>query len=136
MKRKAFQYKKILKIKDPAKHATKVVDMQQQLRKALQEGRRIICVDEAMFTTATLPTKAYATKAMNVVLDESLVSSPAIAVVAGVSAEGGMEGFYMHKRSIDSDGFIQFLISLLSCHDPSTFTLFLDNCRVHHSKKA
>jgi transposase len=26
-------------------------------------------------------------------------------------------------------------MQLLSCHDASTFAVFLDNCRVHHSKK-
>ncbi len=60
--------------------------MRSQLIKALKEGRSIICADEAMFTTATLASKAYAPKSMNVTLDDSLVSSPSIAVVAGVSA--------------------------------------------------
>jgi DDE superfamily endonuclease len=135
VKRKVFQYVKKLKIKDPSKHASKVKEMVIQLQHALREGRRIIFTDKAMFTTATLPTKAYAPKSINITLDESLVSSPSLAVVAGVSSLDGMEAFYMHKRSIDSEGFIQFLISLLSKHQPSTFALFLDNYRVHHSKK-
>jgi hypothetical protein len=80
--------------------------MKIQLKQALKEGRIIICADEAMFTTATLPTKAYAPKSLNVTLEESLLTSPSIAVVAGVSAQGGMEAFYMQKRSIDSDAFI------------------------------
>jgi hypothetical protein len=80
--------------------------MQSLLQQAVKEGRRIICADEAMFTTATLPTKAYAPKSLNVTLEESLVSSPLISVVAGVSSEGGLEAFYTHRRSIDSDGFI------------------------------
>ncbi len=60
--------------------------MRSQLIKALKEGGRIICADEAMFTTAKLASKAYAPKSMNVTLDESLVSSPSIAVVAVVSS--------------------------------------------------
>ncbi len=64
--------------------------MTSQLRQALNEGRRIICADEAMFTTATLPTKAYAPKGLNVTLDESLVSSPSIAVVAEFHHRGAL----------------------------------------------
>lgn len=68
-------------------------------------------------------------------MEEKLTSSPAVAVVAGVSAEKGLEAFYIHPRSIDSDCFIQYLLELLETSKPSEFTIFLDNCRVHHSKK-
>jgi len=80
--------------------------MKTQLRKALDQGRRIIYVDEAMFTTATLPSKAFALKGQNIELDEKFISLPSVAVVAGVSAEEGLEAFYTNKRSIDSDSFI------------------------------
>ncbi len=59
-----------------------------------------------MFTTATLTDRGYAAKGHNVSLEEKLVSSPAIAVVAGVSAEKGLEGYYLQRKSIDSDAFI------------------------------
>lgn len=58
-----------------------------------------------MFTTATLPKEAYAAKG-EVCLNEKLASFPAVAVVAGVSAERGLEGFFIKDRSIDSDAFI------------------------------
>jgi hypothetical protein len=77
----------------------------------------------------------YAARGENVVIEEKLTSSPAYAVVAGVSAEGGLEGFYMQPKSIDSDAFIQYLTHLTTHQDPSTFTLFMVNCRVHHSIK-
>ena len=88
-----------------------------------------------MFTTATLPNRAYAAKGDNITLEEKLTSSPAVAVVAGVSAEMGLEAFFIHARSIDSDAFIQYLLVLLDSSKPSEFVIFLDNCRVHHSKK-
>lgn len=56
-------------------------------------------------------------------------------MVAGVSGENGLEGFYIQPKSIDSDAFIQYLLGLLSTSKASTFTVFMDNCRVHHSKK-
>ena len=109
--------------------------MFQQVRNAIGSGKRIIFTDEAMFTTATLPDRAYAAKGHNITLEEKLTSSPAVAVVAGVSAEYGLEAFFIHQRSIDSDSFIQYLLVLLQTSKPSDFVIFLDNCRVHHSKK-
>jgi hypothetical protein len=80
--------------------------MKEDVRRAVKEGRRVIFTDEAMFTTSTLQDRAYSGKGENIALEEKLVSSPAIAVVAGVSAEKGLEAFYMQSRSIDSDAFI------------------------------
>ena len=42
----------------------------------------------------------------NVQIEEKLTFSPAMAVVAGISVDGGVEGYNMHARSIDSDAFI------------------------------
>ena len=88
-----------------------------------------------MFTTSTITDRAYASKRDNVTLEEKLLSSPAIAVVAGVSAERGLEAFFLQPRSIDSDAFIQYLLTLLQHSPSSEFALFVDNCRVHHSIK-
>ena len=59
-----------------------------------------------MFTTATLPDRAYAAKKDNVTMEGKLCSFPAVTVVAGVSAERGLEAHYLHIKSIDSDSFI------------------------------
>ena len=40
----------------------------------------------------------------------------------------------MQKRSIDSEAFIEYLLSLISGSKPSEFAILADNCRVHHSK--
>ena len=58
-----------------------------------------------------------------------------MAVVAGVSTDVGLEGYYIRPKSIDSDAFIQFVLTVLQRSKPETFVLFLDNCRVHHSIK-
>jgi hypothetical protein len=50
-----------------------------------------------MFTTATRLTQAYSSKNTNIVLDEMLMSNKALAVLAGVSAEGGL-GEYLVRE--------------------------------------
>ena len=45
-----------------------------------------------------------------------------------------MEAHAIQKQSINSEAFIQFLLSILSVSPASDFAIFADNCRVHHSK--
>jgi putative transposase len=135
IKRKVFNFVKTLRYESPNAREEKISAMKEDVRRALLGGRRVIFTDEAMFTTSTLQDRAYATKGNNIALEEKLVSSPAIAVVAGVSADRGLEAFHLQPRSIDSEAFIQFLLSLLSRSKASDFVIFMDNCRVHHSRK-
>ena len=135
IKRKALRFVKTMRYQDPEERKMLLTAMIDQVRQAVSSGKRIIFSDEAVFTTATLPNRAYSAKKHNVHIEEKLASSPAVAVVAGVSVEGGLEGYHIQARSIDSDAFIQFVLTVLERSKPETFVLFLDNCRVHHSKK-
>ena len=56
--------------------------MIERIKNAIARGKRIIFADEAVFTTATLPDRAYAAKNDNVMLEEKLCSSPAVAEVS------------------------------------------------------
>ena len=93
--RKDFRFVKTLKIKDPGGRPQAVHDLKRRVRLAREAGRRLIFSDEAVFTTATLASKGYAHKGENVPIEEKLTSSPALAVVAGVSDVGGLEAFYI-----------------------------------------
>ena len=135
IKRKALRFVKTMRYQDPEERKMLLTAMIDQVRQAVSSGKRIIFSDEAVFTTATLPNRAYSAKKHNVHIEEKLTSSPAVAVVAGVSVEGGLEGYHIQARSIDSDAFIQFVLTVLESNKPKDFVLFLDNCRVHHSKK-
>ncbi len=72
------------------------------MQSALMEGRKLIFVDEAMFTSASRATVAYAPKNINVFVDEMSTSVKALAVVAGVSSEKGLETFLICPKSINS----------------------------------
>ena len=68
-------------------------------------------------------------------MDERLSSAPAIAMVAGVSVETGLETWLTKPRSIDSDAFIAFIEQLVYQNSSKEITLFLDNATIHRSKK-
>ena len=72
---------------------------------------------------------------MNICVDERLSSAPAIAMVAGVSVETGLEAWLTKPRSIDSDAFITFIEQLVAQNESKDIALFLDNATIHRSKK-
>ncbi len=108
--------------------------MKSQMMEATGQGRKIIYVDEAMFTTASRVTHAYSAKGTNICVAEVASSVQALAVVAGISVDKGLETFHIQPRSINSQSFISFLQSLLEINTDQPLAIFLDNCTVHHSK--
>ena len=88
-----------------------------------------------MFTYSTNAMLAYAPNRQNICVDEKLSSAPAIAMVAGMSVEGGLETWLTKPRSIDSDAFISFIEGLVAQNQSEEITLFLDNATIHRSKK-
>ena len=95
IKRKALRYVKTLKYQAPERRALEIKRMKEEVQEAIACGKRIIYTDEAMFTTATMLDKAYACRNQNVYIEDKLASSPALAVVAGVSQERGLEAHYI-----------------------------------------
>jgi hypothetical protein len=83
--RKALRYVKTLKYQPPEMRALEIIRMKQEVRDAIAHGKRIIYTDEAMFTTATMLDRSYAGRHQNVTIEDKLASSPALAVLAGVS---------------------------------------------------
>jgi hypothetical protein len=102
----------LVKIQPPHKQKqaeSKFMMMISEVREVLEQGRRLIFVDEAMFTTASRLTHAYSANKTNITVSEVAVNSVALAVVAGVSAESGLETFLVRPKSINSQSFIAFL---------------------------
>jgi transposase len=109
--------------------------MRSEVTEALEARKKIIFIDEAMFTYSTNAMLAYAPNRQNICVDEKLSSAPAIAMVAGVSVEAGLESWLAKPRSIDSDAFISFIEGLVAQNLSKEITLFLDNASIHRSKK-
>ena len=62
------------------------------------------------------------------------MNNEALAVVGGVSAEDGFEGFLVQKNSINSQSFIEFLQILQQKNPETPLAIFMDNASFHHSK--
>jgi len=89
VKRKAITYTKKKKGLGSEKYEASLLMMRSEVMEALASKKKIIFIDEAMFTYSTNAMLAYAPNRQNICVDEKLSSAPAIAMVAGVSVESG-----------------------------------------------
>ncbi len=113
-----------------------MLDLNQTLHKELSKGTRIFFLDEAMFTFNTLSTKSWYSRHGRIEIDEQKLQMKSLALIAAASAEGGLEHYRIYHRSINTEQYIRFLEELSCLHPPGSTALFLDNMRVHRSKKA
>ena len=70
IKRKALRFVKTMRYQEPEERKMLLTAMIDQVRQAVSSGKRIIFSDEAVFTTATLPNRAYSAKKHNVHVEE------------------------------------------------------------------
>ena len=134
IKRKVVRFVKSYPAKRAHRMEAQLIMMRSEVRLALELGCRLVFVDECMFTTATRVGLAFAARGRNIQLQEAAMNNEALAVVGGVSAEGGLESYLIQPRSINSQAFIKFLDNLLGANQGRPLALFMDNCTVHHSK--
>ena len=107
--------------------------MQQELRQYQRQGFRIIYLDEMMVTTRTMPTHEWSLKNTNVLIDYHQFDQQAIASIAAISSERGVDLVSLYKRSVDRDKFKIFLQDLRDKYPFDDLALYMDNLPVHKS---
>lgn len=86
--------------------------MKKRLDRAEEEHRKIIYVDEAVFSFKTFKTNAWASPYTNLKIDNSKIRLTAQALVAGISEDKGLEHYLLNKKSIKVDEFKVFMEEL------------------------
>jgi hypothetical protein len=102
------------------------------LQKAIALGKRIVFVDECIFTTKTIFNRSFSFTKKKLAFPKSNKRNPAICLIAGISEENGLEGYASHQRSVNSEQFIQ-AIQLFRLNGDN-FTLLGDNASWHTSR--
>lgn len=95
--------------------------------------KRIIYVDECIFSYQSIHDKAYSTKGQNCTLPPLKQTGPALHLVAGISNENGLEGYAIFEHSVNSDKFL-LTVDKFFQHGEK-FTLFGDNPSWHTSRQ-
>lgn len=110
--------------------------MEQGLKDAREQGRPVIFVDEAVFTFNTFNTKAWAGSYDSISVEENKIRVRTQAFIAGVSEEWGLEAYSIHRRSISTPEFVDFIKDLSHAMKGKPFAIFVDNLAVHKTQEA
>jgi len=108
--------------------------MKEEVEKAKEKGKKIIYIDEVVFSPATL--MKFAWSGMNIEVADKRQYVKTYALLAGISEEAGVEGFIIRRKSIKTDDYIDFLNLLKTANNDNQIVIFADNLSVHKTKKS
>ena len=112
------------------------IEAHQRLQSLTEEGYRVIFIDEICVTKSTIPTHEYSPIRQPIEIDLRGFSNKTIAVLAGISAEKGVEFAFTYEKSVNIEKFFNFLKRLRQKCPFEKIALFMDRLSVHTSKKA
>ena len=93
--------------------------------------RKLVWVDEAVFTFNTFSTRAWASKYSSIQVTDADARVKTMAFVAAISEDGGLEAWAIHPRSISTPEFVAFVELVSAKLGGAEFAMFLDNLTVH-----
>ena len=74
--------------------------MHQAVNRARLRDKKLVWVDEAIFTFNTLGSKAWSSKYASISVKEKDARIKTMALIAAISEDRGLEGFVIHPKSI------------------------------------
>ena len=115
---------------------SQIIANRKRLEQAFKNGEITYYLDECMFTVKTFMNIDWSTKRQNVTIKSSEFNTQSTAFL-GVIREGeGMMYWKTYDRAVKTDHFIKFLEQLRKRHGRGRFNLYMDNLRVHTSKRS
>jgi hypothetical protein len=79
--------------------------------------QKFIFLDETVFTFSTFRSKAWSTHHNRIKVVDSDLRIQTQAMISAISADRGLEGYYIHPRSIKTEQFTEFIRDLASKQD-------------------
>jgi len=110
--------------------------MRGEVAEARKEGKKVIYIDEVVFSPATTFKFAWAGKGSNVEVADRRQLVQTQALLAGISEERGLEGFIIRRKSIRTEDYIDFLKVVKENRNDNQVVIFADNLSVHKTKKS
>jgi transposase len=98
--------------------------------------QKVIFLDETVFTFSTFRSKAWSMHHNRIKVVDSDLRIQTQAMISAISSENGLEGYYIHPRSIKTEQFVDFIKDLSMKQGGQPFSLFLDNLTVHKAKES
>ena len=105
--------------------------MSAKLKSAIEQKRKIIWLDEIMFTKTTNLTHEWSKRTENVHIPCEAMGASFTAVIAAISEGRGFEYYELHDEANNEKIFANFLNNLSNINKRKKVTLVMDNLRVH-----
>ena len=103
------------------------IEMHQAVKGARLRDKKLVWVDEAIFTFNTLGTKAWSSKYSRIQVKENDARIKTMALIAAISEDCGLEGYLIHPKSISTAEFVAFVHQLSDKLGGQEFCMFMDN---------
>lgn len=110
-------------------------EMFQAVKRTRLRDKKLVWIDEAVFTFNTFSKRAWSAKFSNIVIKDCDAKIKTMALIAAISEDGGLEAYSIHPRSINSEDFIAFIQMLSAKFHGIEFSMFMDNLSVHKTKE-
>ena len=110
-------------------------DMYYAVKSARQVDKKLVWVDEAIFTFNTLGTKAWSSKYSSIQVNEKDARIKTMSLIAAISEDRGLEAFLVHPKSISTPEFVAFVKLLSDSLGGREFSMFMDNLQVHKTQE-
>jgi hypothetical protein len=73
------------------------------------QDKKLVWVDEAVFTFNTFSTKAWSGKYQSITVKDTDAKIKTLALVSAISEDRGLETYSIYPKSINSDNFVSFV---------------------------
>ena len=134
IRKKKIRRTKIITPAHKAKIRLEALEVSKILQRHIDEGYRIIYLDEFMTTKSTMPTHDWTPVNQPFQIDYKLYHKKTIASIIGISREAGVELIMNFPSSVNSDKYALYLRALRQKHPGEKLALFVDQLMVHRSK--
>ena len=104
---------------------------QSEVKRVLQNGYRLVFLDEFCTTARTIPTHDYGLRNQILKYDQGKYHKKTLASIMAISEQNGIEYINSWEKSVDQAKFIQFLKKLRQKDPFSKIALFCDRLSVH-----
>ena len=136
IKKKKLRWRKEVKGKSQQELKRELANMKRQLTIAKNDDRRILYLDECMFTRATMRAEEWSRLRGNFSVDVDSLQEPTLCLLSAISKERGQEYFKVYEKSVNVAKFKTYLQELRAQNGDDKLCIFLDNLSAHTSKKS
>ena len=98
-----------------------------------RSGRKVIYLDEVVFSKLSIPKVEWSNRGHNITVDEARVRTGYVAVCAAITEGDGLEGLALQRKAFNTFEFCQFLYWLAFMNNYRPLAIFMDNLSVHRS---